>query len=751
MIFSCHRINTIKELKNIPKNYGIEVDLRDNINGNIYIHHDPFKKGELFEEFLNFYNHTFIILNIKSERIEYKVLELLKNNNITNYFFLDSSFPMIYKLSNDGEKQCAVRFSEFEGLDTILNMKDKIKWVWVDCFTINPLTLDKYRTLKKAGFKLCFVSPELQNQPEKIEIYRDYFIQNNIKLDMICTKVYNIDKWKKQYIQKNNVQIIIPMSGLGQRFVNAGYETPKPLILVDDKPIIEHVINLFPGEKNIKFICNNKHLKETNMRKILSKVCPSGKVYNVPVKGRQGPVHAVSLIFDTIEDDKEVIVSYCDYGTWWDYQGFLKDTRERNADGAVVCYRGFHPHMLGTDNYAFLKEITEGNRWMSAIQEKKPFTNNRMQEYASNGTYYFKNGAIMKKYFQKLMDFKMKVKNEYYVSMVYNLLVKDNLKVNIFEIEHMLQWGTPNDLEIYKDWSRYFRNIIKQQSKFIDNHNITTILPLAGKGSRFVKKGYIVPKPLITVSNKPMIVQAVNCIPKSSNFTFICLKEHIEKYKLKQELNKNYNNPNIIIIDKVTEGQACTCELGLKQTSFDLEQPILISACDNGVYYDVDKYQKLVDNEDVDVIVWSFRNNPASKNNPNMYAWMNVDENDNIKCISCKKFIPEIHNIKKSHIIIGTMFFRKAKYFIEGLQKNYKENYRTNNEFYVDDVINQNIKDGLNVKVFEVDNYICWGTPDDYETYIYWQEFFHKCNWHTYNKELDITYDTSKIIRRKEE
>jgi len=80
--------------------------------------------------------------------------------------------------------------------------------------------------------------------------------------------------------------------------------------------------------------------------------------------------------------------------------------------------------------------------------------------------------------------------------------------------------------------------------------------------------------------------------------------------------------------------------------------------------------------------------------------------------------------LKTSHVIIGTMFFRKAKYFIDGLHKNYNENIRTNEEFYVDDVINQNIKDNLNVKVFEVDNYICWGTPDDYETYLYWLDFF---------------------------
>jgi len=236
-----------------------------------------------------------------------------------------------------------------------------------------------------------------------------------------------------------------------------------------------------------------------------------------------------------------------------------------------------------------------------------------------------------------------------------------------------------------------------------------------------------------------MIIQAVNSISKASHYTFICLKEHIEKYHIDQHLSKNYPKCNIVSIDNVTEGQACTCEIGLNKTNFNLEKPILISACDNGVYYNIDKYQNLVDDLSVDIIVWSFVNNPTSKNNPNMYAWMEVDKDDNVKNVSCKKFIDGVHDVKKSHVIIGTMFFRKARYFKDGLNKNYKENIRTNGEFYVDDILNQNIKAGLKVKVFEVDNYICWGTPDDYETYNYWQSFFHKCNWHPYSKEKDIT------------
>ena len=538
------------------------------------------------------------------------------------------------------------------------------------------------------------------------------------------------------------MKIVIPMSGIGQRFIDANYKLPKPLIVVDNKPIIEHVVNLFPGENNFIFICNSKHLKETNMKEILNNICPSCKIYEVPVEGRKGPVHAVSLIYDKIKDNEEVIVSYCDYGTWWDYHDFLEDTRKRKADGAIACYKGFHPHMLGSDNYAFLKEGEL--RWMEEIKEKEPFTNNRMNEYASNGTYYFKSGKIMKKYFKILMDSKITIKNEYYVSMVYNLLVKDNLKVSIYEIENMLQWGTPNDLEIYLNWSKYFSNIINQQIEYEDILETTTILPLAGKGSRFVKEGFNIPKPLIDINGLPMVVQAIKCLPQSKNNVFVCLKEHLEDYELENKLKEFYPNSKIIKINEVTEGQACTTKIGYEEANIDSNKPILITACDNGVYYNMKKYKELIDDKNIDIIVWTFKNEPTSKNNPDMYAWLETDINDFVTNVSCKKFVEGKHDLNKSNVIIGTMFFRKGKYFINGLEKNLKENIRTNNEFYVDDVLNQNIKDGLKIKVFEVDNYICWGTPDDYKTYIYWRDFFNKCLWHPYTIKNDITYINNK-------
>jgi len=520
----------------------------------------------------------------------------------------------------------------------------------------------------------------------------------------------------------DNIQLIIPMSGVGKRFIESGYTTPKPLIEVDKKPIIEHVVNLFPNVKDITFICNKKHLNETNMREILLSIAPSCKIIEVPNENRRGPVDAVCQIIDNIDENKETIISYCDYGTYWNFDKFIETARKGDYQGSISCYRGFHPHMLGSDNYAFCKEE---NKELIQIKEKEAFTDNKMNEFASNGTYYFKSGSIVKKYFKELIDLDINLNGEYYVSLVYNLLVKDNLKVNIFEIENMLQWGTPYDLEVYKGWSNYFNKVNnKNTTKHSYEYDVTMILPMAGRGSRFTTDGYELPKPLINIDGKPMVVQAINNLPKTKDHIFICLDEHINEHAIDEILKNEYPKSKIVSLDKTTEGQACTCEIGMLETNIDLEKPILISACDNGVLYNEDKFNELYLDESIDVIVWSFRNNQTSKVNPNMYAWLDVDKNDFIKYVSCKNFIYD--DPLKTHAIIGTMFFRKGKYFIDNLKLNYEKNIRVNNEFYVDDVLNRCIENNLKVKVFEVENYICWGTPDDYKTYNYWKDYFNK-------------------------
>lgn len=528
------------------------------------------------------------------------------------------------------------------------------------------------------------------------------------------------------------------MSGVGNRFIEAGYTVPKPLIVIDGKPIIEHVCDLFPNEAKFTFICNATHLAQTPMKDILQKIKPDATIVEIP-NHKKGPVYAVHLVEHLIEDEEEVIVNYCDFGTYWDYQDFLKHTRQRNADGAIPAYRGFHPHMLGSTNYAFMRDEQQ---WMLEIKEKEPFTNNRMNEYASNGTYYFKKGAYVKKYFNQLMEQDINLKGEYYVSLIYNLLVEDGLKVSIYEIQHMLQWGTPQDVEEYTMWSKYFRHVIDEEQKSSAASNSITLIPLAGRGSRFAKQGYRDPKPLIEVSGKPMIVQAANSLPKSQNNIFVTLQEHLDQYPLQKTLEEAFLGCKIIAIDHVTEGQAITCNLGLID-NVDENASLLIAATDNGMIYDQKRYQALIDDPSIDAIVFTFKHHVSSKNNPQMYGWVDVDSCNNAKGVSVK--VPISNDPFNDHAIVGTFYFRKVALFKEALQQLVSKNIRVNGEFYVDSLIGELSNLGYKIKAFEVDDYICWGTPDDYETFVYWQSFFHKVPWHPYTLEKDTTVNGNKI------
>ena len=195
ILYIAHRVNTVQELLAIDEQYGVEVDLRDH-GDKIVLVHDPFiidNSHTEFEEYLRHFRHAFIILNIKSERIEERVQALLQKYDITQYFFLDSSFPMIVKLTAAGESKIAVRYSEYEPLEAVLAMQGKVEWVWVDCFTRYPLTPETSRILRAAGFKICMVSPELQKHDMSMLETGTCDSANRI-YDAICCKSYNIDK-----------------------------------------------------------------------------------------------------------------------------------------------------------------------------------------------------------------------------------------------------------------------------------------------------------------------------------------------------------------------------------------------------------------------------------------------------------------------------------------------------------------------------------------------------------------------------
>ncbi len=120
----------------------------------------------------------------------------MKASHIQDYFFLDQSFPFLVKWARLGERNCAVRVSEFESIETALSLAGKVDWVWVDCFTHFPLQREDAQRLKAAGFRLCLVSPELQGRDAELEIPQmaRLLVERGIQMDAVCTK--RADLWE---------------------------------------------------------------------------------------------------------------------------------------------------------------------------------------------------------------------------------------------------------------------------------------------------------------------------------------------------------------------------------------------------------------------------------------------------------------------------------------------------------------------------------------------------------------------------
>ena len=259
------------------------------------------------------------------------------------------------------------------------------------------------------------------------------------------------------------MKIIIPMTGYGSRFVAAGYKQLKPLINVQGKTMIQWMIEgMYPDEKDILFVCRKEHLDTIpDLREQLLAAAPTVEIYAIDDWVKKGPVYDVLRASERIEDDRCCMISYCDFYMTWDYKKFLEEVRNRDCDGCIPCYSGYHPHLMISKNY-YASCLTDEHDHLIEIREKYSFEKDKTKAKHSPGVYYFKTGELLKRYCQKLVDSGQALDGEFYASLVYNFLVQDGRKVWVpVNVEKFCQWGTPEDLEDYLFWTECVRRFAK--------------------------------------------------------------------------------------------------------------------------------------------------------------------------------------------------------------------------------------------------------------------------------------------------
>ena len=193
MEFIIHRINKVKELNKLPKIYGAEIDIRCK-GSKLILNHEPYKNGDKLENYLENYKHKTLVLNIKEAGIEKDVLNLVKKNAIKSYFLLDVEMPYMYSASKKGEKNIAVRYSEYEDINFSKFFKNKLNWVWIDTTTTLPINKKNIKILN--NFKSCLVCPERWGRKKDIKVYKNKMKKMNFKPSAIMTSKDCLKYWQ---------------------------------------------------------------------------------------------------------------------------------------------------------------------------------------------------------------------------------------------------------------------------------------------------------------------------------------------------------------------------------------------------------------------------------------------------------------------------------------------------------------------------------------------------------------------------
>ena len=238
-----------------------------------------------------------------------------------------------------------------------------------------------------------------------------------------------------------------------------------------------------------------------------------------------------------------------------------------------------------------------------------------------------------------------------------------------------------------------------------ESKTMNVLIPMAGAGSRFASQGYTFPKPLIEVKGKPMIQVVTENLNIKANYTFIVQKEHYDKYNLNYLLPLIAPECNIVQVEGITEGAACTTLLA--KEFIDNDEPLVMANSDQFVEWDSNETLYAFQNGEVDGGIVTF---PAT--HPK-WSYAKLGEDGYVAEVAEKKPISE-------HATVGIYYWKKGSDYVKYAEQMIEKDIRTNNEFYVCPVFNEAIVDGKKIRIKEIESGGMWGigTPEDLNYFL---------------------------------
>ena len=242
----------------------------------------------------------------------------------------------------------------------------------------------------------------------------------------------NQQKKRLNYWSDPNLNILIPMAGAGTRFKEAGYIFPKPLIEIDNKPMIQWVIESLKLEGNYIFIVQKQHQEKYNINSVLKILKPNCKIIELD-HITEGAACTTLLAKKFINSGNPLIIANSDQYILWNSIKSMYNFNSKKIDGGILTFEAIHP------KWSYAK--VDKNNLVSEVAEKKVISKN-----ATVGVYYWKKGSDYVKYAESMIKKNLRIKNEFYVCPVYNEAIREKKKIIIDKVKEMHGLGTPDDL-----------------------------------------------------------------------------------------------------------------------------------------------------------------------------------------------------------------------------------------------------------------------------------------------------------------
>jgi dTDP-glucose pyrophosphorylase len=248
---------------------------------------------------------------------------------------------------------------------------------------------------------------------------------------------------------------LIPMAGEGQRFKNAGYTTPKPLINVNGLPMVVAAAKSLPPADKYIFVCRKQHLENSTIEKILREYFDNIEIVSTD-QLTEGQAISCMLARDLIPDDAVLTIGASDNDMTYDGEYVENLFNDENTDGWIWTFRN-NPAVL--QNPAMYGWVVSDDHLHSARQVscKIPISNTPLNDHAVIGAFTFKRAKIFFDAVEAMVKANERINNEFYVDIAADYSIRMGFNIKVCEVRSYICWGTPSDYEAYQYWLSYFK------------------------------------------------------------------------------------------------------------------------------------------------------------------------------------------------------------------------------------------------------------------------------------------------------